>query len=358
MLLTLKIKKHMKKNYIQKALVVASFVVIFAFTIFSIGNAADVTLTTPIDIVLTVGTQQVTFQLQSGSMSSFSVDSSRVSFSTGSGQTAVLLGPEYISFGNTTGCDNSTGKSKIEIPENTSVIVTPSIPATTDGDYSNTCKSQKASGGTGSGGSSGSGSGTSNTSNATNNNVNPSAPAIENDSADVFIDLPGTGAKKLNNTTVSAIYIVVKRMIDSGAYRFPLTKKFNAFQKTTRYFAIQNALAVAGAGCGRAVTYTSCRNQASELGIVDQEFVSNGYINRAEYFGMLIKAANITLVASKEDIAANLYSDVTPNSPIAPVVATAKISGIAPGKSALNAKKQFPRYASAIFAANAIKVKK
>lgn len=322
-------------------------------------SAAVVQVDPAVVLQLTIGGVVENFIMEGGNLTDFSVGDSSFGVVTSANEVVTILGPTYISFGANTLCDTST-KSKIIVPASTTMTITPLRPATTDAEYKNTCDGRTGGGGGGGGGGSGGGVGGSVSSPPTkpSQSSKPDASSSGSGKSKIkFLDVPGTGKKKLSAASARAILNVAEVMVDQSVYVPP--SKFLPLNKITAEFAIRIALAIYGKSCGTTATAESCRAQAEDAGLVKEKEFKKKYVTRAEYYTLLLRAGKVPLLAAKDITSSRLCKDVAKSSEFAPVVATAryyKIAKLYTGRKCL-ATLNLQRFEAMRFAEKAMKVR-
>lgn len=148
-------------------------------------------------------------------------------------------------------------------------------------------------------------------------------------------------------------------MEKNNTFNLPENKEFNPLFKTTRFFAMQVALGIAGKECGTTINFETCLDAATNAKIVDPNNLPDRFITRSQFYEMLLKAVEIRSLRTSSLIKAYLCTDVLPEDPSAAVVATARYHRIAPlyKGNRCNAALAFPRYAAMSFAADAVAAK-
>lgn len=300
----------------------AVFTIVFLIVAFSIASAADVIISNTIDVILTVDGQSTVFQLEGGNLNSFSVDQSSVAFSTPPGERIIFSGPINISFGAGTKCD-LPGKSAIEIPGNTTMVVVPTRPLAVDPEYRNSCAGRQDTGGSTSGGGGVGQGGQSNQGSQSNQGDQSSnRPQGESPSKLKITDISGLASK-----TQERIFRVFQSMLANGTLLATDDSEYALKPKggTKRLFALQVALgAIAGRNCGEALSFEHCKTAAFENNLIDVDRIPSFQISRAQFYEMLLRAANIPLKPESEIKQAYLCKDVRVRSPYARVIATAR----------------------------------
>ena len=315
-------------------------------------SATDVNVVNVVNLFL--NSLSVTFTLQESNLTTVSVNPSFFIIQTPPAQKAVLMGPSSISFGVATECDIA-GKSKITVPENVTLTITPLQPAVTDAEFLNTCDGRHPGSGAlvvvnpPSGGGGGGGGGGGNPPPVTTV-VQPQPKAL------LFTDIPGMGTKKLDADFTAAIYSVAQVMVDAKTYIVPKNQKFGPNAMTSSVFALQVSLAVAGKNCGKTIGLASCKAAAIKAGIITKKTLTKNLVNRKVFYGMLIKAAGIPMADKSSVTADNLCTDVKVSSKDALGIATARLSGIATlyAGNKCNANSTFKKSEAMVFAFRAI----
>lgn len=328
--------------------------VVISFTFGGLVYAADVSIGSTINVLLTIGSETITFELLAGSLNSFSVDTDKITFSVPQGEKFYIQGPSSISFGAATTCDTA-GKSKLEV-EGT-VTITPTKPASTAAEYKNTCDYRIGGGGSSGGGGGGGGGSTVTPSTTQITQVTQKTGEIEEEKIE-FVDID-----KLKSSVQQNILQLATLMIEKNTYDMPKSKKFQPNASTVGEFALQTALAVSGDGCGGSNGYpgaSKCKKQAVSEKIVNSKFKLNAKISRVQYYDILLKAIGAKLVSSSAKNLKAVCKDVkNANKQTARVFITAKNAGIASvykgNKCGLGSA--FPRWQAAQFAVRALNAK-
>lgn len=285
----------MKKIYIFSTFV-AGILGVFVFS----ALAADVTVNSNINIPLTISSESIIFELSGGAnISSLTAQSDRVNILTPDGEKAILTGPDSISFGVATACD-TPGKSKLEIPGNSSVTVIPLKPVSTDAEYKNTCAGRVANGGGGSPpppppppSPSPSPPSPSPVPPSTTPKVEVPTDPIEPLDEGIFKDVKGNDEKY--------VLPIIGLMLEKFTYEIPVSKIFGVKRQTDGNFAVQVAAALSGLGCGSSTAFpgaSACREYLSSAKLVTSKF-PKGKITRLQYLELLLKARGFKKLENK-----------------------------------------------------------
>lgn len=334
--------------------------------------AQNVTFPEAVNIYLS--TQDLTYKLGAGTFSSLTVNGNSFTVTTGSTDSVYVSSAGGKSLENdralSTTCQGA--ESSALVSANTTVTFTPIgttvCPVTEGGN--NGGGGGSGGGGSGTGGPSPSpapsSSSTTTPSSGPSPAPSPSPTTTPSSSPTInaikvarqkiaFKDLSGT----LNITQIKIVYEVAQKMVDQHTFVTSPTQEFKPYYKTTRYFALQTALAVAGDTCGEVVNFTTCENAALKAGLIDPNNLPDRFITRAQFYEMLIRAVKIPLLKSPALIEKNLCNDVEVDNEFAAVVATARYNAIAPLYTGrvCNADLAFPRYSAAVFASRTLAAK-
>lgn len=352
--------KNQKKKFF-----LALCVTVLAVAWPSLLYAQNVTFPEAVNIYLS--TQDLTYKLGAGTFSSLTVNGNSFTVTTGSTDSVYVSSAGGKSLENdrslSTTCQGA--ESSALVSANTTVTFTP-IGTTV-------CPVTVMEGGNNGGGGGGGGSGTGGPSPSPAPSSSPTSssgpsPGVSPSSSPAinaikvarqkiaFKDLSGT----LNITQIKIVYEVAQKMVDQHTFVTSPTQEFKPYYKTTRFFALQTALAVAGDTCGEVVNFTTCENAALKAGLVDPNNLPDRFITRAQFYDMLIRAVKIPLLKSPALIEKNLCNDVEVDNEFAAVVATARYNAIAPlyAGRVCNADLAFPRYSAAVFASRTLAAKR
>ena len=276
--------------------------------------AADVNISESLTLPLTIGSETVNFTVTPVGFTSFSVSTDSINFTTSSDK-VTLRGPSNISFGDATDC-TIPGLSIYIVPDNTTVTVTPTKPATTAVEYKNTCDGRLGGGGTPP---------TSSSPGGGSPVVTTKPDAAKKDTTakatGPFNDVPGN----LKQNSVDAIL----SMSDLMKNTYTFGKSYQPSKAASFAFMASMSLALNGSDCGGAISEKRCIQAAAKLGLIAAKDVTKVSVKLGEAYSMLLRAAGIDLLDASAITKAQQCKDVAKSDPYYSVVATAKKYGIA-----------------------------
>lgn len=309
------------------------------FGVSAIIYAANVTVSEDVTITLPAIGRNFTLSSTSDALDSVSVNTAGNAFtittdlSTGSvtviSAEGVDMGGSNNSVGLALNSCNSSGSRLVVRANTTAAVVVTVTPPTALGtaicSSSTTASNSSGVGGTATPAASSSGGGTTPPSQApaTGPSTEPSSAA----SPVTFRDVSAQGTTKINLADTQRLLTVTQIMVDNRAFK--QSRKFYPNRTATRDFAIQVALgALANKTCGSRISAVACRNAAITNNIVTSDNMPSRIITRAQFYELLFKAANVSLI-SETAVSENLCADVSATDSYARVMATAKFYGVA-----------------------------
>ncbi|MEK7524313.1 MAG: hypothetical protein AAB588_04775 [Patescibacteria group bacterium] len=310
---------------IHKLIVGGSLFATLALVAVVKASTADVTLSSVVDIQFTLNSTTETCQLIGTTLSDFTVGTDTFHMTTVAGQQAILQCPSYVSLGSGTLCD-TPGKSKKVFPGATTNSITLSHPTSSASpEFVNSCDGANQGSSGGGGGSSSGSSGNIGSVVAppppqTVSTGTTTRPVAETEKGPLqFSDLG-----KLDKKGSAAVLLIANLMKDHDTFSFGKQFKPNAIVNWS--FALRVVVGgVIKGTCGADQRYRDCRKTAVDAGVMsdDEDDKVLARITRAEFYRLLLNAANIPIMTKvvSADIAA--CKDLKAKSDSAAVVATA-----------------------------------